>query len=295
MSGLRLTRDGWWVIGLTSGALLIALQTGNNLVYLVASALIAIVILAPVLATWNLRGLAVERTLPEEFYSGVDARGAFVLINPRRWGTAVAVHVEDVEHAASAILVAAVEVGNQAYAPTAWRFEERGAHTLCDVRLSSTFPFGLVERWRVVESPAALVIYAKPRAGLWQTETGDLGQETGRGQSIGSFGDFSGLREYQAGDAIRSIHWRTTARLAQPIVVVRTGEGARQLVVAVSDRHGKAWETEISRATGQVLRAFQKGCAVGLQLPDQRFEARDGGTWRRNLLEVLATLPARFS
>jgi uncharacterized protein (DUF58 family) len=89
------------------------------------------------------------------------------------------------------------------------------------------------------------------------------------------------------------IHWRTTARVGRPVVIVRSPESTERVVVRISDRSGRAWENELGRGCGEVLRGFARGCRVGLELPDRRFEARGGARWRRMLLEVLATQPER--
>ncbi len=291
--GTRITREGQAALALVLGIGVIALQTGNNLVYMVIAVLMAVLVMAPLVATWNLRGVSVSRQLPEEFYAGHEARGALVIRNQRRYLPAVAVRAEELDLEGTALTVAAVDPQDEVFVPVGWRFGSRGNGWLGEIRVSSTFPFGLFERWRVIDRPASLVVFARPRAGMWSTNHGDLGADQGDGPSVGAFGDFAGLREYVAGDPLRSIHWRTTARVGYPVVLKRAGEGVRQVIVKVADRRGRGWETEIGRATGQIIRAFGQGCAVGLELPDRNYEPRDGNAWRRDLLEALATLPAR--
>ena len=109
----------------------------------------------------------------------------------------------------------------------------------------------------------------------------------------GGLGDFVGLREYQGGDRVGSIHWPTSARLGAPVVVVHSAEATQRVVIRVADVRGAAWERELSRAAGQVLRGFSRGSPVGLELPEHRLEARTGAAWRRTLLDALARAPWR--
>jgi hypothetical protein len=62
----------------------------------------------------------------------------------------------------------------------------------------------------------------------------------------------------------------------------------------VPDRRGEAWERELSRACGEVLRGFSLGAHVGLELAGAWMEPRAGDPWRRQLLETLAREPVRL-
>jgi hypothetical protein len=57
LRGVRLTRDGWWFC--TAGLCLffVALNSGNNLLYLLLSMLIALMAVSLVLAEASLRGV----------------------------------------------------------------------------------------------------------------------------------------------------------------------------------------------------------------------------------------------
>jgi hypothetical protein len=84
--------------------------------------------------------------------------------------------------------------------------------------------------------------------------------------------------------------------VGEVVVVERTGEVESYVEVVVDQRTGIAWEREISRATGEIIRAFAKGCRVGMVLRgvgggDERFRPNTGGVWRRALLETLARQP----
>ena len=81
------------------------------------------------------------------------------------------------------------------------------------------------------------------------------------------------------------------------MVVDRAGEAEPAVRVVLQQTPPDGWESEISRAAGEIVRGFARGWRVGLELPSAedravtRLPARGGGTWRRALLEVLARLP----
>ena len=61
---LRPTRAGWVFFALTLGVGLAALNTGNNLMYMVLSLLLSFLVLSGVLSESALRGIQVRRLLP---------------------------------------------------------------------------------------------------------------------------------------------------------------------------------------------------------------------------------------
>ncbi|MFT7518652.1 MAG: hypothetical protein ACI9MC_000784 [Kiritimatiellia bacterium] len=286
--GARLTREGITLAVLTLGIAVVAIVTGHNLLYMPVCSLLAMWALDAVLGSWNLRHVELRRELPTELFAGVEGRGAFLIMNLRNWLPSVAVHIEDGHaHATIDRLLPKEEV----LAPTGWTFRERGRADMDVVRISSAFPFGLWSRWRALDLPAHVLVYPRPspanpkiKAGLAVTDGNSL---AGRGM----LGDFDGLRQYQPGDPPRLIHWHTSARVGQPVVILRTDERADRVTVRVRKLTGRAWEHELSRACGEVLRAFHRGCRVGLELPGEHIEARGGPAWRRTLLEVLAKQP----
>jgi uncharacterized protein (DUF58 family) len=104
--------------------------------------------------------------------------------------------------------------------------EKRGLVESSAVRLSTSWPAGLLtaQRWTALEVgavayPRYLVPGSRSRAGA-----GFSGEEANR---RGQGDDFVGLREYRQGDPWRRIHWPTTARTGD-LMVVETSIEAEQ-------------------------------------------------------------------
>ena len=62
-----------------------ALNTGNNLLYIVVAALLAAILVSGVVSAFVLRGLNLEVRLPEHVFAGRPVMGQIVLHNPRRF------------------------------------------------------------------------------------------------------------------------------------------------------------------------------------------------------------------
>ena len=71
---LRPTRAGWSFFAITFGVGFAALNTGNNLLYLVLALMLSFLVLSGVLSESALRGIAVRRRLPRELYAGAASR-----------------------------------------------------------------------------------------------------------------------------------------------------------------------------------------------------------------------------
>jgi uncharacterized protein (DUF58 family) len=288
---VRPTAEGVWFFLLLAGVTFGAVNTGNNLVYLVLGTLLGLLIVSNVLAEWNLRGLTVRRELPPDIHAGEPATGRLVLENPRKRGAAWQVQVEELDGARGRATLLRCPPGGHADAPMTWTFPTRGTATLGRIRVGSRFPFGLIFRYRDLEAPAELVVWPAPEHGR-PPDAIQGGAPSGTpAVARGATGEFAGLRPYVLGDPLRSVHWRTTARLGAPHVTLRTGEAGDEVVVRLErDLRGEAREAAIRRATGRVEVHLGRGDAVGLEADGEALAPGTGSSWRRVLLNRLALL-----
>ncbi len=289
----RPTGEGAWFVVVLLGVLVAALNTGNNLLYLVLGTLLALLLVSNALAEWNLRGIRVARRLPLDLYAREPAPGAFVVHNERRWGACWALHVEEMDAGGASAQIPRVPPGGREEGAARWTFEARGRAQLGRVRVWSLWPFGLVRRWRVFELPAEILVFPAPGPSVPADPAGSLGGARERPELAGRTGEFRGLRPYVPGDPIKDLHWPTSARAGQPMIIERGAEGADEVTVHVPERRGAAWESAISAATGQILWHLRAGHAVGLRLGRERLPPGSGDPWRRRLLGQLALAPRR--
>ena len=291
----RLEPAGWLILLLSAVIAAAAMHTGNNRLVLVLGGMLAMLALELLLGAWNLRNLTASRRLPAEVFASRGARGRLTLGNPRRIVPAAALRVREIGGYARCH-AAWLGPGEQLTLPVTWRFPVRGHAQLEGLEISSSFPFGLIEhRCRVPRVTPVLV---------YPTALGQPGHDSRRTtgsherdddlydpRSTGA-GDFLGLREYQPGDPPRSIHWRTSARLGRPMIVVRSGDSDEEVLVELDEQADPhQWERCISEACGQVLHHVRLGRAVGLRVGRRTWPPRRGAPQHRSLLTALALLP----
>src|SRR5215510_5831027 len=81
---IRPTRDGWWCVFAAIGLGVAAVNTGNNLAYLLCSMLLALIIVSGMLSDLTIRGLRVTVTLPDAIHATQPALVAITLANRKR-------------------------------------------------------------------------------------------------------------------------------------------------------------------------------------------------------------------
>ena len=91
----------------------------------------------------------------------------------------------------------------------------RGEHQFGPVRLECSAPFGLFRARRSVSAPLRLLVYPQ----VFDFAVARLRGELREGPTVPTpaqrIGEFRGAREYQPGDSLRQVHWKSSARSGQ--------------------------------------------------------------------------------
>ncbi len=297
---LRATRAGWCFIVIVFGVGFAALNTGNNLLYLVLALMLAFLVLSGLLSETSLRGLGIERRLPRELFARTPNRIVLRIHNPQRRVATFAISVEDrilgPDGPEAAGRIFALRIPPQTRFERSYLFEPSGRGELAwlGVRVSTRFPFGLFVKSTEIDCPAAGLVYP------WIERPGTIPPWTAGGRDEGAMPRLSrageqivGLRELATGDAPGRIHWPRSLRAQQWLVGEREDETASEVEVRLRLRPGDSEsriEERISRAAGEIVRHFERGLRVGLRTPLEQFAAGAGSRHRRALLSHLARL-----
>ena len=202
-----LCREGWYYLIITVIVLSGAVFKEVNLLLVLAGML-----LGPLLANWravaaNLRGLNLQRKLPQTLCAGDPLSVSLQLDNPRRRLATWAMVAEEQIHrengdphanhrqrAASAptVLFPYVPAGQSRKGVYRGRLVERGRYRFGPLRISSRFPFGLCGRTITVGEvghAGGLAAAGKTDRGLGCPATGGLGRRrpAGTGRAGGRF------------------------------------------------------------------------------------------------------------
>ena len=290
---LSFTRLGRWYTGLTVGIGLAAINTGNNLLFLVLGLLLASMIVSGILSEQSLRGVRVERRLPSSATAGQPALIGLVARNAKRRAPSFSLELRerggDVAGRGFLVLLPARQAGEVAYRFLPLR---RGVHRFLQLEVATRAPFGLFEKSRPLDAPAELVVFPRqvpppplvPRA---------LSREGERPEDRAGLGlEVHSLRDHRAGEDARTIHWRSSARAGRLIAVDREHERRKRVCVLLDQRalRGDLLERAIEHAAALVARELEGGAEVSLALAGQRLPAGSGPAQLRHALRMLALL-----
>jgi uncharacterized protein (DUF58 family) len=274
----------------TLGVGLGALNTGNNLLYLVLGLLLSVIILSGVLSERCLRDLSVRRVGAEGAFATEPF--AFRWALTRREGHAFALTLsEDDVPLTGEGRVGYLPAGVEHVVRADLTAPRRGPVKLEGVRITTTWPLGLFAKTRVFMLPGTLLVY--PRRGFAcanpeDAATGHVG-ETHHPHRMDGTGDVAGLRELGEGEDARRVHWLKSASAGKLLKVEREREERSTYVLEVrAGLPAEALERRCEEVAEQAHRLLEAGHEVGLELPGLRLRPGAGSGQERLLLRALA-------
>jgi uncharacterized protein (DUF58 family) len=247
----KISREGWiYFAGLLVVALA-ALNTGNNLLFLILASLISLVFMSGILSSISLSGVELRLVLPEHIFAGQPVRAQVELQNQKLTLPSFSLRVEAVQEKGAAATILEKPVFFP-YLPKQDRvqqavpitFPRRGAYRQDAFRIVTRFPFGFLQKARRVELKTEALVYpsVEPTAEYMEVLPvlqGALESVTkGRGQ------DLYALRDYVHTDSARLVHWKATARSGSLMVREFTREEDSR-VLLVLDPYSHAMEKTI--------------------------------------------------
>jgi uncharacterized protein (DUF58 family) len=291
---LAFTRLGRWYCGLTIGIGFAALNTGNNLLFLILGLMLSSIIVSGVLSEIALRGITVERILPTSSSVGAESLVGLCATNGKQRTPSFSLELREANagdvHGRAYLLVLGAGESHE----VAYRFApaRRGLHRLTAVVVATRWPFGLFEKSREIEGAAELIVFPRriaPPADV-RTAVGHVGERPSGRAGQGS--ELHALRDHRPGEDVRTVHWRSSARAGKLVAVEHEHERRRQVCVALDHRklRGVALESAVERAAAVIERELDAGAEVALALCGTTFAARSGAAQLHTLLTALAVV-----
>lgn len=296
---MRITRVGVWYLVVVLVVAVAAINTGNNALFLVLGALLALLAASGVISRRNLRRVDLELGRVGEVY----ARRAFSvpirLVNRDRWMARRFLEITAGPEA-EPLIVPFVPRASAHRDRLAFCFRRRGAHVLTGFRVLSNFPLGLFQKAMRHHRRLEVLVYPE----ILELDTdhlfalGRAGEEPS--PKVGQGHDLYAMRSFRTGDDPRGIHWKRTARTGELVYMEREADEGKRLLVLLDNAvapfvDGEAeerFERLVSEAASAALEFLEGGFEVALSTRDAEVPFGRGAMHRRRLLETLALLPA---
>ena len=275
----KLTREGVAYLVATFIIVLAAVNTGNNLLYIVLASLLAGILISGVASRMVLTGVDLELELPEHIFAQRPLRARFSLHNRKRTLPSFSLTVSSADPKKAGKKKKKkwwrkkADDGNPirrilndtVYFPYLPRcrgstqmveltFPARGRYTQDTFFLSSKFPFGFLLKTRKIAARDEIVVYpaVAPTEQFYEILpllSGEIeSYERGRGHDLYS------IRDYEVTDSVRHVDWKATARTQEIKVREFTREDERrvQLVfdpfLPAEARNDPEWAARFERA-----------------------------------------------
>ncbi len=275
----------------------------------IAAATIAGVV-AGALATMAVPRLDVERVIePPRVERGRPALGLVSVSNGARRRSRPCSAVELIARATSGesgpsadetvdIDIPALAGGRSVAVPYQLPTSRRGAMTVGPLAIVRRDPFGLWQARRPVGDTVTLFVQPRihpldPRpAGRTRHLEGPISETAPRGTMT-----FHSLREYTAGDDIRRVHWRSTARTGTLMVREHVDNSLPSTVVVLDTRseryEGDTFEEAVDVAASIVAASQRRGFPVRLLTTAGEVLVSRAGQRGQNLFDFLTAVETR--
>lgn len=235
----KLTREGILYIAGVFVVALAALNTGNNLLFLVLACLLAGIIVSGVLSQLVLTGLEMRIELPEHVFAAQPIRALIELRNEKQHLPSFSLRVVGEDKKSRAQILT-----RPVYFPYVPRrqavgqgvelvFPRRGVYRQESFGIRTRFPFGFLQKTRRVNSDLELVVYPRvePTEEFYEIlplVSGELESfSRGRGH------DLYAIREYQPTDSARFVDWKASAKTGALKVREFTREDERRVMLVL--------------------------------------------------------------
>jgi len=221
---------------------LAAVNTGNNLLYLILALMLSATLASGIVARLSLRSIFVSLQVPQNVFVGENVSIKISLKNQKYWFTSFSIAVEDLalirarrragflgklpfwkSSSSSGATDGKPVLHHAAYFPAippgearaeliSQSFDRRGLYHLDGLRLSTQFPFGFFRRGERISVSGEVLVYPSIREissdfHLLPFLPGKLeGRRPGQGESLYA------IRKYNEGESARLIHWKATAK-----------------------------------------------------------------------------------
>ncbi len=277
---LSFTREGRVVVILSVAVGFAAINTGNNLLYLLLGWLLSFIIASGILSEQTLKRLAVTRRPPARVFAGEPFLMEVVIENQKPRRASYSIEVEDlIDRTPLDKRCYFLKIPEKKTQRTSYRhtFGRRGLYTLAGYRLATKFPFALFRKSRDVDAPLEVLVYpARVAVARPPSRARVSGDSTA--ERMGRRGEFFGLRERRDGDDRRDVHWKSSARTGRLLVREYEDEQQKTIVIGVDNALPAATREAIAdKATAPAhdaqIVAVERAISVAASLATSYLEA----------------------
>ena len=246
LSRYHVTREGWMYFAAVTVVVFAAINTANNLLYMVLSALLAVLMLSGFLSSLNFRFLRIAVRIPSHCFAGEPFPISIQAHNEKRVFPTFSIRFEPAADSAFRFSTSYIPVvrslGSTSQVGQAM-LARRGRYMMREVKSSSRYPFGFFVKDRNYRVEAECICYPE----ILSQEQINIAALDIRGSNLRferGFGqDLYMIRDYVPSDSARNVHWKASAKTGMLKTREYAAEESRRIVFAF-DRFGDPADAE---------------------------------------------------
>ncbi|MFZ3215519.1 MAG: DUF58 domain-containing protein [Candidatus Acidiferrales bacterium] len=235
----RLTREGIVYLGVVAILILAAVNTGNNLLFMVLACSIAGILVSGVLSRAVLTGVELKFDVPEHIFAEQPVLAELELRNEKQAWPSFSLRVIGTNKKGTGEILTRSVFFPYIPRQTSVRqkveltFPRRGSYRQDSFGIRTRFPFGFFEKTRQVDSQLEIIVYPRvaPTDHFYEVLpllSGEMASNfRGRGHELHS------LRDYLSTDSARFVDWKVTARAGHLMVREFAREDERRVMLVL--------------------------------------------------------------
>jgi len=296
---VKFTKEGTRFVLLTLGVGVAAINTGNNLLYLILAMMLSFIIVSGILSEQCIRKIRIKRMIPSPLYAETPFTMNLIVRNEKRFFPSFSLQIQDVlqskENNPSTyfFVLPPDEEVQKGYSLT---LTERGLYRFKNLSLNTRFPFGLFIKTLTYPLLDELMVYPKIESVFPSLDSFSSRKDEMEVNKKGHGTTLYQLRNFQQGDDARAIHWKTSARHGRLLIRENETEEEKRVILVFDNRQGKEslqnthllFEKAVSQTASLAYYFIQKGYALELITANSYFSFSKGPQHLHKILHYLA-------
>jgi uncharacterized protein (DUF58 family) len=298
---IKFTREGLIFVLLSLAIGAAAVNTGNNILYLIFSLMLGFIVVSGMISRRMLLGLKPVIDFPDKLFAGVPSVCHVSVFNRKKTLPSLGIRfsIDQPAFAKTERYFFYIPAQESVHGFTSIRFLKRGVFSLREMELQTRFPFSFFTKIRRYTSDQQVrvypALYRLSEEVLARAAEGLLLDSPYRGESH----QLLHLRDYTSLDSSNRIHWKASAKMEKLLIKEYQREQGRDLrvyfdvyPVGQDEQAQQLFEKAISLIASLAFLFFDRGTSAVICFPDREFEITPVASSFTALLEYLTALHA---
>ncbi|MEW6419799.1 MAG: DUF58 domain-containing protein [Nitrospirota bacterium] len=295
---MKPSREGKRFLLATALIAVAALNTGNNLIYLIFSMMLSILVLSILIIRINMNGLEFRVHQSHPVFANSPANMNITVSNRKRLIPSYSIKVLMPEGIKGGTYFPKISGLSDELKSVPVVYERRGIYRYGDFFIGSGFPFILFSARILCQVKGKVIVYPEIK------EIDEIVPEIASERyepflpRIGKGDEFSMIREFRYGDDWRRIHWKASAKTAKFMVMEYAAEEPKRLTIIFDNlmpHDTESFEKAVSLAASISDRFLNEGFFVRFLTCKKVIPFGSGKEHLFKILDVLAVVEGQDS